>query len=226
MIGSRRVMHTCDATELAQARGKFGSIRALVGNAEVERLQTAIEQVASLWIEAASQVIQPALYVFDELGAASHRTRDDVGMAVEVLGRAMEDEVVAQVRRAKVDGRCDGVVYQARETVGLAERDDRFMICDTQQRVGDRFDVECARLFVERGFPCFRTGCVDERMRNVQSREFVRHERMRSSIELFVNKKVITALQHCEERAGNRCHAARSDQCAFGLLEAGQLVVQ
>ena len=76
---------------------------------------------------------------------------DDVGVAVEVLGEAVDDDVSAELDGALKVRRREGVVDREQGADGLASGGDRGDVGDLEQRVGGRLQPDEVGAFGDRG---------------------------------------------------------------------------
>ena len=67
-------------------------------------------------------------------------------MAAEVLGRAVDDAVEAELEGALVDGRGEGVIDDGRDAATLPQLGQRAQIRDLHERVRRRLGVDNARV--------------------------------------------------------------------------------
>ena len=101
--------------------------------------------------DGADRVLQEA-EPLGELGVLAHHQHaaDHVGMAVEVLGRRMHDDVEAVLQRPLHLGAGEGVVGDGEDAALARRRRRRREVGQPQQRVGRRLDPDHPRLRPDR----------------------------------------------------------------------------
>jgi hypothetical protein len=67
---------------------------------------------------------------------ADQHAADDIAVAAEVLGRAVHDQVAAQLQRPLQVRAGEGVVAKRQDGALAADGGDRAQVVDAQQRVG------------------------------------------------------------------------------------------
>ena len=102
---------------------------------------------------AAYRILQIAK-LFREPGViANHRQAgDDIGMAVEVLGRGVHHNIKPMLQRAMDRRRSKGVIGDADQVMAARDGGDGAEIRELQQRVGGRFHPDHARIGADRRF--------------------------------------------------------------------------
>ena len=83
----------------------------------------------------------------DELARPYDQARGDVAVAVEVLGRGVDDEVDAESKRALIEARSECVVRDDDRALRMGQRGNSFEVCQRHGRVGRglRVDEACIR---------------------------------------------------------------------------------
>src|SRR5271154_3120232 len=84
------IVHARDRAMLLEPARNLERALVLMPHAQRERLHPAMQQKACVRIEAAAEVVQRMLHILDQLRAPDHGARDDVGVAVEILGAAVQ----------------------------------------------------------------------------------------------------------------------------------------
>ncbi len=145
--------------------GDFERVRAVALHAQGERLESAQRQKA---IERpgyrADRVLQKRDAVAEFLVAlADHRDAgDEIGVAVEIFRRRMNDDIEAQFERALNPRARERVVRHRERTVFVREARDDFEIGEFEQRIARRFDPHHFRLRLQRVEQIFRIREIDE----------------------------------------------------------------
>ena len=84
--------------------------RALLTVADAQRLQPPLQEETGVGIERATQVVERPLHFADPRRGSHHRAGDDVAMAIQVLGRAVQDQIEPMSQRPEGERRREGVV--------------------------------------------------------------------------------------------------------------------
>jgi hypothetical protein len=127
--------------------------RVLMAHSHDERLQPSVEEKGRVRIERAAQMIQAVGNPLDPMSRPDHGTGDDVGMAVEVLRSAVQYQIEALLDRLEVHWRRERIVDERDEAMVTGELNNRFQVCDLQQRVGQALDVDGARIRPDECWP-------------------------------------------------------------------------
>src|SRR3954447_19176706 len=93
MRGKSRVVHAGHRGVLGEEARDAQRARRLVTPAQTERLEPAMEQEAGVRIEGAAQMVEGVLRRLDAAGAPRDRPGDEVAVAVQVLGRAVQHQI-------------------------------------------------------------------------------------------------------------------------------------
>ena len=130
---------------VAEPIGDAPSVLVVPGDPELERLQSPPQEESRERVERGSEV---ALRVdpFHERGRPYDRTGQEIGVAAEVLGRAVDDEVRPEGERGLVDRGRERIVDEEHR----ADPMDRFSptpeVVDREQWVGRALDDREARV--------------------------------------------------------------------------------
>ena len=188
-----------------------------------ERLDATLEQEAGVGVGAAAQVDELVPDLLHERRAAGHAARDQVRVAVQVLGRAVDHEVEAHLDGPQVDRRREGAVDEGGEAVRARETHDALQVGHLQPRVGERLHVDGFGLGTERRLPAGRARRVDEGVREAEVLQVVRHEGVRAAVQRVLGDEVAAAAQRDEQRGRDGRHPARRHEAGFRAFEVGQL---
>ena len=138
--GQARVEHAAHTRVPVQELGDRGGVGRCPLEPQVQRADSAPHQPGGVGGERRAEVERALGEPRDQVGRPRRDAREHVGVAVQVLGRGVEDEVGPVLERAAVDRRGDGVVDhepRARRVGDLGHRRD---VGDGQVRVRDRLD--------------------------------------------------------------------------------------
>lgn len=127
--------------------GDGGGIVAGLAGAEVERLETAVGEPAVKGRgHGADGVLEEAQSLLQLVAVEGGHAHDDVAVAIDVLGDAVDDNVGAQVERVLDVGGEEGVVDDDEDAVLVGFGDDGADVDEAQGRVAGRLDPDEAGL--------------------------------------------------------------------------------
>ena len=147
MARKARIAHALDLRVAFEEARDFERVRRMPLHAERQGAQAAQREKAAERIEhAAGGVLQEAQPV-DEIGVVAHDrgAADDVGMAADVFGHRMDDDVEAELQRPLHRGRSEGIVGDRDQAALSADLGDRREVGDAQQRIAGRLDPDHPR---------------------------------------------------------------------------------
>src|SRR5579883_1873902 len=147
-----------------------------MAHAQPKGFEPAVQQKAGMGIERTAEVAQRAAYTLDKVGSADDSARGDVGMAVQVLGGAVQGKVETELRWPKVNRACKGIV------------DNR-----------NRLDVNRPRVFLEAGRPRKWVVAVDKVDFDPQAGKFNREKIVRSSVKAILGEDMVARLEQGQE---------------------------
>src|ERR1700716_4667087 len=101
---------------LQEARYSHGRF-ALAPDTNFERLEAADQEVAAIGAHGTAKMNHGLANLFDPPPAPGYGPRDNVGMAAQIFGRAMKNQVKAHVQRLLQDRRAERAVNQGNQLV-------------------------------------------------------------------------------------------------------------
>ncbi len=198
----------------------------LTEDAQRQRLEAAVEQEAGVRVERAAEVVEQLADALHECPAAGHDPGGEVAVAVEVLRRAVQREVEAELSGPEVDGARERVVDHRDEAVLPGEGDDRLQVRDLHERVGDGLDVDGPGVGAQLRPPVGGVLAVDEGVVDAQAGQLVGDEGAGAAVGAIHDEQVVARPEAGEQAGRDRGHAAGGDQRRFGALERRELRVQ
>ena len=233
--GQPRVDHLGDGIVALQPLRQRQRVVAMRLHPQVQRLQAAQgEETVERALHRAHRVLQEG-QLFAQFGVVAHHQHaaDHVGMAVEVLGRRMHDDVGAVFERALQDRRGEGVVDRDQQAVLLRDGGDGGDVDDLQQRVGRGLDPHQPGLRRDRGFERRRIREVDEA--EVQRRAALAdalEQPVAAAVQVVHRDDVVAAVQQFQQGRGRRQPGREREAAAAALQrrhaalvgEAGRVV--
>ena len=142
-------------------------------------------------IEGSSQVHQSLLDFSDQFRPTDNRAGYNVGVAVEVLGTAVQRKIKAQLQREKIHRGGEGVVNHRYQRVGPGKLHDFREIPDFQQGIGQAFHEDGPRIRLQLVPPGIGLKAIDEVNGDSKGREILTHKPMGSSVESRLGQQVI-----------------------------------
>src|SRR5579872_1094732 len=193
---------------------------ALTLYSQCKSLDAAAEEECRFGIHRAAEINHHVQDFVDPRFASGDGAGDDIGMAGESLGGAVDDHVEAERERLLQDRCCKSVVDDGDEIVFFGEGDGLLEIDEAHGRVGRRLDVED---FGERGQQAVEAIQVgfDLADGDAEAGENVAHEPVRAAVELRGGDDFVAGFEGGEQRVRDRGHAGGSYDGGFGALERG-----
>src|SRR5882762_2824193 len=122
--------------------GDGHGVGALVLHADAHGFDAANQEKRRARIHGTAEINDHVPYAVHPFFTAGGGAGDNVGMAGEILGGAVDDDVEAKFDRLLQNGSGESVVDDRDEIVVLGEGDGSFKIYEAQRGVGGRFDVQ------------------------------------------------------------------------------------
>ncbi len=111
-----------------------------------ERLQSPAERVGGVRIEDGADELASLEYLLDDLGRSGEHAGGHVAVAVEILGRAVHDDVDAERQRLLIDRAGERVVDDRHDSARATGRGHRGNVDTAQRRVDRRLEPDQLRL--------------------------------------------------------------------------------
>ena len=147
------------------------------------------------------------------------RAGEQVAVAADRLGGAVDDEIGAERERPLPDRRGERVVDDQPGPMAVRELGRPRHVDDAEQGVGGRLDVEEPRRAGECALPPRRLARIHERVRPADALASPAQELERAAVGLGERDDVLTALDVREEQGRDRGHARGEEERAVGPLE-------
>ena len=139
-----RIDHPLDGLVAFQEAGDLQAAFAMLALADGQGLHAAQGQEAVEGAgDGADRVLQEG-QALDQVLILAHRhaAADDVGMAVQILGGGVHDDIDAELQRPLAVGAGEGVVGRGEHGALLAQRRDGFEVAELQHWVGGGLDPD------------------------------------------------------------------------------------
>ena len=147
MIGQTRIVDLAHERVAIQVLGDGLRVLAVLAHTHGERLDaTQDEPAIERRGDTASRVLVKLHLAVELLVRGQNRAADDVAVPVEVLGRAVDDDVRAEVERLLQRRRGEGVVHDEQRIMLAGDTCDGGDVHQGQQRVRRRLDPDHLRL--------------------------------------------------------------------------------
>ena len=148
---------------LSHGGGVLGSL----ASAEVQGLQTTVSQPAVEWRrDSANGILKERETLLQVLGVESGDTHQDIGVAVDVLGDGVDDDISAVVKRVLDVGAHEGVIDNDVDAMAVGDLSDGLDIDQAEGGVGggldpDKLGVAGANQFLDVQLDGGREGHLD-----------------------------------------------------------------
>ena len=167
----------------------------------------------------------------DPFARRQHDAAQTTALAVDMLGRRVDDHVRAQLQRVLVERRGEDVVdHEGRAppcpTVRLADGRDAGDVHQLQRRVGGAFAEGEHGFGPHRGLPSIKVLAVDERDGNAHARHLLLHHPPARAEQRARRDHVVAALHAAQERRRDRAHARREAQRGFRTFQRAHAVLE
>ena len=149
-------------------------------------------------------------------------------MAVEILGRAVHDNIRAQLQRLHQQRRGEGVVHDDDAVRILCMRvvRDGGDVRDFHAGVGNGLKVNDLRVRANGCFHLRHVRHVDAVGVDAEARQCLVDERERAAVERFVCHKVIAAAEQRQQRGGDGTHAGRERRAVLAALQQRDFLLE
>ena len=213
------VVHPGHGGMALQRLGEGLAVVVVPGHAQRQSAQTAQQQPGIEGSEHGAGEQGDVPDPVQELGRAGHHSGGDVGVAVEVLGGAVPDQVDAEVGRSLVQRSREGVVREGQHVMRAGQVGDGAKVGDLQQRIARRLHQDQPGLRGQRLLECLRVGLVHLGGRNAEPRQEVQQHRGRAAVGGLLSDDVVTRGHQGQHGRGQGGHPGRRDHRRLGVLE-------
>ena len=207
-VGRERLRHL--STVLVVAR-----------DAQGERLQAASEEKRRERVERCSDV-PFCVNTGEEVGRADDRARDQVGVAAEVLRRAVNDQVRPERERILVDGRRERVVDDEDRSAGVAGLSPTREVVHVEQGVRGTLEPGDPRSLRQERLGLARLPVAHESHGNAELREEVGQDGKRAAVQHVERDDLVSGLEQREEKARERAHPGTEEPGRLSALELAE----
>ena len=207
-------------------RGDLQGVGALPLDAQGQRLHPAEEQPAVKWRwHRADRVLVEAQLLLQLVVAGHHGAANDVAVPADVLGRAVHDDVRAQVQRLLQVRRREGVVDAHERATAVRHLAHGVDVDHAEQRVGRRLQPHHAGLLGHRGLDLVDVARVHGGEAHAVALEDFVEQAERAAVHVFHVDHVVARveLQH-ERRLG--AESRREGKAVFGVFERGKAFLE
>jgi len=226
MRGETRVVdHRDGRLRLEPLRDAQGA-RVLSADPQGERLHTADEQVGAHGVEGGARYLAVVVDLLHEIGGAADRPAEHVGVAAEVLGRAVQGDVGAQGQGVLVDGRRERVVDDHRRAGRVAGGRQPSDVDDLQRRVRRRLQVEQGAALRHRALDLLVIGRLAELGLDSETRQELEEDAVRAAVRVLHRDEPVARREQGEERAAHGGHARGEAGSGLSAFEDAQLVLE
>ena len=229
MAGKARVIDLLDFRMRLQEGGDGGRVLAMALHPHRQGFQGPQDQEA---VERAghraNRVLQIAKAFAQTVAAiADHRDpADHIGMAIEVFGRRMHDDVDAVVEGALHRRRTKSVVAHGDQAMGLGESGDGAEIDHFEERVGRAFNPDHFGFRCQGGFQIGRIGKIDEtEFKPGRAPPDILEQAIAAAIKIVHGDHMVAAVEQLQDRAHRR-QAGGEGEAGGAIFQIGDAVFQ
>ena len=142
MVGQAGIAHVGEGGVTAQLFGDSGGVAALALYAQGHGLEAAVEEPGFVGAKVGAGLFEKVPKGGTQLVSGRNHAAQDIAMAANVLGGAVNNDVYAVGERTKEHGGGKGVVDEQECVVGAAQLGQAGDVDNFEKRIGDRFDDE------------------------------------------------------------------------------------
>ena len=154
-------------------------------------------------------------FVHDEFLRGEHDAAEAAALAVDVLGRRIDDAVRAERQRALIQRRGEHVVDHERRAGRMSDLRHLGDVDDLERRIGRAFEKERLGVRPHRIAPGVEIAAVDQRRGDAEARQIVLDHVAAGAEHRLGGDDVIAGLELADQRHGDGRHAGRG--CARGF---------
>ena len=220
-------MHDADATAAVEEfRQRLGRFR-LCRHSKGEGLQSPSNEERFEGAEGRPQhLVDEPDPVEEVLLRGDDRTSNDVAVAPEILGRAVQHAVHAVINRPLVHRGSEGVVGKGRRPDGPRGGDRLVDVRDHHGRIRRRFDVHQPGARSNRRLPRPGTAGIDEGRLDAEPRQESGEDLGRCGVEARARHDMIATFDAGQDRRGDRAHPRSGREAADAPLEIREGVLE
>ena len=208
---------------------KLHGILAVAIHADAQRLEAAgdEERVERAHNRTGHMYDADAADLIDEFRLADDKARDNVAVTVDVFGRAVNNNIRAEIEGALEIGRAERVVNDdfdiLVESVGGVRNG--LYVNDLHGGVAGSLKVDDLRLIGEGSLERVNVVHVDKRYLNTELGDLLGEEGKGAAVESLIRDDLITGDDAAIERGGDGTHAGGGGHCGFAVFEGGYLLL-
>ena len=224
MRGQPRIPDALDAGMALEVRRHFLRRAILSLHAHAQSAQAAFQQIGILRVRHATEDSARLAKGRDALATAADHTRQQVVVAGEILGGAVNDEIDPPFQRPLVDRGGEGAVDQGADAVPPGDIDDALQVRHPQVRVGGTLGDDVARLAVaaHRRFQRFIVAHRHHAGLDAQATQESAAELARAPVTVVRHHHVRAAGQRGQQHGGRRVHPRGEEGRVPGAVQRRQ----
>lgn len=220
------VVDVADVGALPEPAGDLAGGALLGLEADGEGFDAALHEPRVVRGEDGAEAVLDGAEVAAEVGVARHgEAGDDVAVAAEELGGAVDDEVEAEFEGALQVGGHEGVVGDGEQAVGAGDLGHGAEVGDLEEGVGGGLDEEAARGGGDGAADGVGVGAVGEGDVEFPAVEEVGEDAVGAAVDVAADDEVVAGLEE-EERGGGGGHAGGEGEAACAAFELGDGVFE
>lgn len=227
-----RVMHGPNERMRQQVFRHSLRVALLTLHAQRQRLDATAHVVAfGRGEHAAEPVLREVDAIADLIVQHHHKAGVHLGMACQVFGGRMDDDIRAQIERLLQVRRDERVVDDGQRAVSVRDGRDAVDVVDLQQRVGQRLEIYGAGRAAasvapaDRGVERLVVGGVDAVELQPALGEVLVEQRIRAAVDVLADHDAVPGFEDGQHRV-NRGESGREREAASPVLQLGDLLFQ
>ena len=211
-----------------QPLGDLQSAFIVLLHADTQRLETAAHQKRGEGRHDGAKVHEGTQTALPQelLIVGDHRAAQQVTVAADVLGEAVDDCIHAQIQRGGIVGRGKGVVDKDLDAVLMGDLHHGGNIHQHHGGVGGRLHIDQFGVGLDQAFQLAEIGGVKGIVGDPEAGQPVAGHVLRAGIFGLGENSVVAAFQQCENRAGDSAHAGRIGHGLLAVFQRRQLLLQ
>ena len=155
----------------------------------------------------------------DPFLVGKHDAAEAAALAVDVLGRRIDDDMRAELQRLLLQRRGEDVVHHQPRADRVGERRDRRDVDHFERRVGRAFEEEQLRVRPDRLFPVLDVGAVDQRRLDAVFRRQRLDHPAAGAEQRARRHDVVAGLEAAQDRRRDGRHARRHGAGVLGAFQ-------
>ena len=223
------IIDLVDGGMIMQEPSNLHGVGAVTLHTDVQRLEAAGNQES---VEGAhdgtGHVLQAEhAALADKLSVGDDEARNDVAVAVDVLGSAVDDHVSTQAQGLLDVGRAEGVIHDHADVLVelVSELSDLSNVNNFQSGVAGGLQIDDLGLLGQSGFHGSEIGEVHELHADAELGHAMVQQSEGAAIQCVAGNDLVAALNGAPQSGGDSAHAGSGSQSSLAAFESRQLLL-